>query len=148
MGLTFTLGKLLIITALVLQGLYIAGYLPNQSMLKAVEAGWTKTGQSLRISSHPLHKTVAQNLALICQAIGGMIALAALNLFANSRAILKLNILGEVLLTFLIGVPWNWIESKGSLFDPNDRNVFHLVTNWSIIGGLWYWHSCIRSGKQ
>lgn len=148
MGLTFHLGKTLLCSALLLQGLFIMGIIPNTSFPNAIQKGFELTGQSLRITKQPAYAIISEHIPLIAKVIGGLLAAAGLNIIVQSRAIIKLNILALFVLTLLIGIPWKWIESKGSFFDPSDKAVFHLITNWGLIGGLIYWHSTIKPRKH
>jgi len=90
-------------------------------------------------------KEIRNNVPYIAKAIGGLLTLALLNIFGSSRLLIKLNILGIVLLTIFIGIPYNVIKG-GNPLDPADKTLFHFYSNLAILGGLIYYHSATGSG--
>lgn len=142
MALFYHIGKIFLCVALTLQGLYVLGVLPNQdrdALSRSMNKG-IQNFQSFTHIHHPVFDQIKTNLALVSQAIGGLLALAALNILFSSRFIIKLNILGLLLLTFFIGVPYNVLKGNSPL-DPTDKTLFHFYANLALIGGLIYFHS-------
>jgi len=142
MALFYHIGKIFLCVALTLQGLYVLGLIPGQekdALTRSMNKG-IQNFQTFTNFHHPILDQVKTNLALISQAIGGLLALAALNVLFSSRFVIKLNILGLLLLTFFIGVPYSVFQGKSPL-DPTDKTLFHFYANLALIGGLIYFHS-------
>ena len=143
----YHIGRLFLCLALTFQGLYILGLIPGQSataLTNSMTRGVNNLSTLVPIPAD-IAKEIKNNIPYIAKAIGGLLSLALLNIFGSSRFLIKLNILGIVLLTIFIGIPYNVIKG-GNPLDPADKTLFHFYSNLAILGGLIYYHSAVGSG--
>ena len=140
MAISYHLGRIILCSALFLQGLYLTGVFNNTGLISSMTKGAVQLGNTIKLDSS-LNKGIQQNINLIAQFIGALICTSILNVIPTSKFFIKLNILGEILYSLFVAVPWNVIRGTGSLIDPSDKSLFHLYVNVAIIGGLIYWHS-------
>jgi hypothetical protein len=141
MGFGFQLAKLILISALVFQGLYLLGFFGNNTISSDLEKGLDQYKKKLKLPAEAINLAKSQS-KVIAKGLGAMILLVIFNLIANSKLVLKVVILGEFLLTLFVGVPWSLIAGDSTILNTSDKNLQHLLVNLAIIGGLLYWHSC------
>lgn len=144
MGLTYHVGRILLCLALTFQGLYILGFFPNQPLLNSMKKGIPNFESNVGLS-HPFLTQAEKHLPTVVQVIGGLLAIAALNILATSKFIIKLNIVGLLLLTFFIGIPYDVFRGKVGFLDTSYKPLFHFYANMSIIGGLLYYYGSTRT---
>ena len=147
MALSYHLGRIVLCLALTFQGLYILGFFPNQPLLNSMKKGIPNFEHYVGFT-HPFLNYAEKNLPLVSQVIGGLLAVAALNILATSRFIIKLNIVGLLLLTFFIGMPYDVFRGKVNFLDTSYKPLFHFYANMSILGGLLYYYGSTRPSKK
>jgi len=140
-------GRIVLCLALTFQGLYIMGFLPNKPLLQSMSTG-LKALQTNSGFYHEYLTLAGKNIPLVAKAIGGLIALAALNILSTSRFIIKLNIAGLALLTILIGIPYEVIKGKESFLSSSNEPLFYLYSHIALIGGLIYYHEVTRPRRS
>ena len=143
----FHFGRIILCLALTFQGLYVMGFLQNKPLIGTMARN-IKTFQSFSGIYHPYLTWAEKNTADVAKGIGILIPVAALNILATSKFIIKLNISALLAVTFLIGFPYKAIAGESDWFDPADKSLFHLYANLAIIGGLIYYHESSNSDKQ
>lgn len=152
MAFIYHLGRALLCLALTFQGLYVMGFIKGDVFQRPMADG-LKNFQKSTGFYHLIFTQLAENMKPVQQVVGGLIALAALNVLSTSKFIIKLNITGLILLTFLIGIPYKVLDKTVSPLDSTDKALFHLYANLALIGGLWYYHdttapSAVQSKKE
>ena len=139
----YHIGRIILCLALTFQGFYILGLIPGQpnaAFVSTMKKGLNNF-QSLTHIRSPIFKTIESNITYVVYAIGGLLSLAFVNIPSTSTFVLKLNIVGLLILTFFIGIPYNVINGKTSPLDSSDKGLFHFYSNIAILGGLIYYHS-------
>jgi len=147
MAITYHLGRIILCTALFIQGLYLTGVFQNAGMISSMGKGAQAFGNYFKLNKSHI-ALVQQNMVTIAQFIGALVCTSVLNIIPTSKFFIKLNILGEVLFSLFIAIPWNVIQGRGSILDPNDKSLFHFYVNVAIIGGLIYWHSSTEKKRS
>lgn len=149
MALFYHIGRILLCATLALQGLYIIGLLPNSnssalqaSMIKGIRNFNEATGNAI---PKEIVGEVLKHIYAVSGLIGGLLLTAVFNVLSSSKFWIKMNILGLVLLTLVLGVPYNVINGKADPLDPTDKTLFHTYANLALIGGLLYYHSTVGS---
>jgi len=149
MALFYHIGRILLCLAIALQGLYILGVIPgqtNRTLINSMTKGLINF-QSIAHLPPPIMKEIERNVSTIAYIIGGLLATAIANTFTTSRFIIKLNIVGMLLLTFFIGIPYSVLKGQVDPLDPTDKSLFHCYANLALLGGLLYFHSAATPVK-